>query len=155
MSARTGPCALTWSERVSQAGWEIYPVAPLSIIRRHGQPVDRGDVVGLEETTGDPLVLISSGTVVRVAKVGGWSSFYHDAAGDSIQFEMQDGRWFVVDTMSVEGIERDPSGMLWWKVAVAAIVVPIGHPLATAGGPALVADIDQLARAEDDGADAT
>lgn len=118
-----------------------------SMIRYRGRPVDAEAVSGLEGYW-RPLMLIPAGTKVRVEDVSGSIEWGWGGIVDSfIQFSLTGGQRFVLRTAQAQGelwldealaagrkADEIVTGMSWWEIACAAVVVPITHP--TASDPA-------------------
>jgi hypothetical protein len=95
-------------------------------MRYRGLPVDRERVERLHGYF-QPLVLIRAGTILRLFEVGGWVDWQFESTGSFLHFTLPDGRQMPV---TVEQWDREDAGLSWMDLLMAAMVVPLGHPLA-------------------------
>jgi hypothetical protein len=143
-------CADLVAEPIESGRPIVALISLRSMIRYHGRPVEQDAVSGMARSR-EALVLIPAGTVLRAVGPDSWGDRSSPGvAGQSIELALPDGRSVLV----IIEVERETSdgwreGLTWREFACAAVVVPLGHPLATdfTACAALVARIERRGRA--------
>lgn len=138
-------CADLVAEPIDDQRPVVAAIAPRSIIRRHGRPVDAGAIPGLWHSR--RLFLIRAGSDLAAVGVVRWGDDSPGRlAGQSIELALPDGRTLWIAAQA----QLHPSGggaqaLIWRELACAAVVVPVAHPLAS-DPTACTALIDQFER---------